>query len=188
MIEAIEFILKNFATPIAFFWMFHVHGAKPAIALAIGVTGLQLLAHWRLKLKISPFFIVASGFTVLFGVIDLFLATPRFFRLEPFAQNMIMGLVFLTTVILKKPIAVWFANALPERVRPDLTQGSQQYLRNVTLVWGFYFILKAFLFLYIALKVDLGRLVILRTVIGGGSLLIIFGGEIFYRKYLRRAL
>jgi intracellular septation protein A len=181
---ALEFVLKNFATPLAFFWMFEVHGAKPAITLAIIVTTLMLFTHWLLKLKITPFFLVASGFTVLLGSLDLLVAAPRFFRLEAFYQNFLIGVVFLVTVFMHVPIAEWFAAALPTQIRPELGVHTRGYMRGVTLAWGLYFILKSFLFLYLALKVDLGRLVLLRSVIGGISLVLMFGVELAYRRYV----
>ena len=184
--SALEFIFKNFATPIAFFLTFQAYGAKPAIALALVVTAVTLLIHLIFKLKISPFFMVAAGFTVVLGSIDLVVSTPRFFRLEPFAQNFLMGAVFLVTVLMKRPIAEWFAAALPASVRPELGPGSRGYLQGVTLAWSIYFFLKSFLFLYLALQVDLGRLVILRSVIGGASLAVMFGGELAYRKWFWR--
>jgi uncharacterized membrane protein len=183
----LEFVLKNFAAPIGFFFVFRAHGAKPAIALALGVTGLQLLLHWVLRAGLSPFFIVASGFTILFGVIDLLIATPRFFRLEPFVQNFIMGSVFLATLFTRMPIATWFATGLPERIRPRLdSPETRRYLRNVTVVWAAYFHVKGLLFLYLAFQVDLGELVLLRTIIGGGTLVLMFLGELTYRKWIRR--
>jgi uncharacterized membrane protein len=97
-----------------------------------------------------------------------------------------MGLVFLGSAFTRTPIVTWFAAALPPRIRPRLDGGTLEYLRKVTVAWAIYFILKAALFLYLALRVDLGRLVILRTVIGGGTLLLMFGAELGYRKWIRR--
>ena len=180
------FVLKNFATPIAFYLTYNWLGAKPAIGLAIATTLVQLGAHRVLGEKVSPFFLTASGFTVLFGMIDLFLASPRYFRLEPAVQNYLMGAVFLFTWFTRAPLALWFAKALPEPLRPALDSSEQGYLRKVTLIWALYFLVKASFFLWLAFQVDLGRLIVLRSLIGGLSLGLMFGGEILYRKKWRR--
>jgi len=181
-----NFILKNFATPIAFYVTFHEAGPKPAIALAVIVTLLQVMIHRYYKSSVSPFFIVASGFTILFGGTDLLIQNPRYFRLEPFVQNFVLGTVFLITVLAKIPIAEWFASALPNTIRPHLATIRQSYLRRVTLVWTVYFYLKALLFLYLAFQVNLGELIVLRSIIGGSTLALMIAGEIYYRNRFYR--
>lgn len=181
----VSYVLLNFATPIAFFLTFRTLGSKPAIALAVVTTCLQLLAHWVQSLPLSPFLLVSSSFTILFGVTDLVLARPQFFRLQPFAQNFILGTAFLMTLIFRIPLMAWFAEALPQGWRPDPASVDPRYLRRVTAVWVVYLYAKAALFLYLAFRVDLGALVIYRTVIGGGSLVLLFFGEIIYRKWFR---
>jgi uncharacterized membrane protein len=138
-----------------------------------------------MRYKLSPFFLVASGFTVLFGGMDFFVKEPQFYRLAPFAENAVIGGVFAGTALIGRPIAVWFAQALPPSVRPDLTEDMAGYLRTLTWIWVAYFFAKAILFLYLAFHVDLGRLIVLRSLIGGLSLIVMFGGEIFYRKRIR---
>jgi intracellular septation protein A len=185
-----DFVLKNLAPPIIFFVVFKAYGAKPAIAITVAATSVQLAIHLVARHVISPFFLTAALFTLLFGGLDLVAQDPSLFRLAPFAQNLVLGAVFWATVILDKPIASWFARALPPRFRPNLDerggQAMERYLRNVTLAWAAYFIAKGLLFLYLAHKVDLGELVMLRTVIGSATLLLMFGGEVLYRKKLRR--
>lgn len=183
---ALRFILLNFAPPIAFFCVFQWKGARPAIAVAVVLTLFQVAAHLVFRQRISPFFLTASTFTVFFGCMDFMVHEPRFFRLEPFAENFALGVIFGVTVVAGKPIALWFAQALPAQLRPDLSGDIGLYLRKVTVAWVFYFFLKGFLFLYLAFRVDLGRLIILRSIIGGASLAVMFGGEILYRK--RRVL
>jgi uncharacterized membrane protein len=62
-----------------------------------------------------------------------------------------------------------------------------RYLRNVTLAWSFYLLAKAGIYLYLALTVDLGTLIVLRSAIGGASLGLMFLGELAYRKYFRKS-
>jgi intracellular septation protein A len=186
LLELLGFILINFATPIAFYITFRMYGAKPAIGFAIGVTTLQVLCHWIFRIPFSPFFAIASGFTVLFGVIDLCVESPRFFRLEPAVQNFVIGTVFLGSLTSKVSIISRFANALPKNYRPDLSTTADTYLKNLTIIWTVYLYLKAVIFFYLATNVNLGELIVLRSLIGGGSLALLFVGELIYRKCLRR--
>src|SRR5262249_553284 len=147
-------------------------GPKPAIAVAVLLTLAQFSVHLALRHRISPFFLTASTFTVVFGSMDFLVREPRFFRLALFAENFSLGMIFGATVVLGKPIASWFAEALPAQLRPDLSGDIGLYLRKVTIAWVVYFFLKSFLFLYLAFQVDLGELIVLRSVIGGVSLAI----------------
>ncbi|MGZ3688526.1 MAG: septation protein IspZ [Bdellovibrionota bacterium] len=177
-----KFIFLNFGAPVAFFLVFQAFGAKPAIAVALLVTMIQALSFVALSERISPFFLVASGFTLLFGLMDLFIATPRFFRLEPAVENAVLGAVFGATLFLRIPIAEWFAGALPVEYRPKLGPDGHHYLRKLSALWTIYFWLKAAIYLDLAFRVDLGRLVLLRTALGGGSAVLLLGGEIAYRR------
>jgi uncharacterized membrane protein len=136
-----------------------------------------------LSIPISPFYIVASGFTVAFGTIDLFLDSPRFFRLEPFAQNFLIGMIFLISLKTRISVLGWLASGLPAAFRPKIEPEMAGYLRKLTAVWGIYLLAKAFVFLYLAYHVNLGHLILLRSLIGGGTLGVMIGGEIIYRKY-----
>lgn len=178
-----DFIAKNFLVPIVFFLLFQAVGAKPAIAAAVLITLLQVIQGRRKGEIISPFFAVASFFTVGFGSIDLFLASPRFFRLEPFFQNALMGVLFGGSLIARRPLIGWFAESLPARYKPDFGSEGAHYLKGVTWVWMSYFFAKALLFLWLAFQVDLGRLVILRSLIGGSTLLLMVVGEIAVRRW-----
>jgi intracellular septation protein A len=182
MKNALAYAFRNFATPVAFYLLFRVAGPKPAILLAVVVTLLQVLVHRLQREPFSPFFIVSSGFTVTFGLMDLLSSSPRFFRLEPFAHNALVATVVMVTLFTGHPLAAWFIRALPRRFQPELeTEAGRAYLRQLTWVWVAYLFAKAFLFLYLAFRVDLGQLIVLRSLIGGGSLVLLFGGEIAYR-------
>lgn len=186
----VEFFLLNFATPVVFFWTFRVAGAKPAITFAVAVSLIQAAVHLALGIRFSPFFLVSSGFTVLFGALDLLGARigvpPKFFRFEPFARNFLIGLVFLLTLMTRHSLLGWFAAALPAPIRPVLGDSQSAYFRRLTWIWAFYFILKSFFFLWLAFQVDLGTLILLRSLIGGGTLWLLIVGEVAYRKWFRK--
>ena len=184
--SALSFALKNFATPIVFYVMFEEIGIKAAIAFAVGVAMLQTLAHLIFRWRFSLFFILATTFTVLFGGMDLLITTPRFFRLEPFAQNFCVGVVFLVTLATRHSMVYRLAMSIPHEFRPDLIQEGESYLTRLTLVWAAYFFIKAFAFLYLAFRVNLGQLYVLRVLLGSGSALILFFGEILYRRFRSR--
>src|SRR5690242_7683657 len=89
-LQAIRYTFLNFALPIVFFITFKTLGAKPAIGFSMVVVVVQLIAHRALGQKVSLFFIIAAVFTIGFGSVDIFIKNPKYFRLEPFAQNFIM--------------------------------------------------------------------------------------------------
>lgn len=182
------YVLINFATPIAFFITFHEWGPKPAIALSIGVTFLQLLAHALYRIRPSLFFALASGFTVGFGTLDLWIQSPRFFRLEPFAQNFGVATFFLVTLASKVPTISYFLRALPLPLRPDLKHLGSSYLKHLTVIWIVYLYLKSFFFLYLAFHVNLANLIVIRSVFGGGTLFLLFIGELLYRAWRKKQL
>jgi uncharacterized membrane protein len=182
--EITGFILKNFATPIVFYLAFETLGPKPAIGFAVGMAGLQVLTHLFFRWKFSLFFVLATVFTVAFGSMDLFISTPRYFRLEGVAQNFCVGCLFLGTLYSKKPLILRLALALPEKFRPEgLDEG---YLRKLTLLWAGYFYIKALVVLILAFRVNLGVLYIVRVTFGNLSALVLFFGEYLYRKYWKR--
>jgi len=185
---AATFVVKGFLPPIAFYAVFSKYGGHPAIAVAVAITVVQLAVHLVLQHVISPFFLTTALFTILFGGFDLIAQEPRYYRLAPFAENFILGVTFYVTCALKRPIAGWFVKALPPQLRPGESHSPELdgYLARVTYVWSAYFLAKSFLFLYLGLTVDLGKLIILRSVIGGPTIVLMFVGELLYRKWRKR--
>jgi uncharacterized membrane protein len=183
----LSFVLKNFATPIVFYITFKVGGAQDAIAFAVGVALLQALAHWVLGWKFSPYFLLSAGFTVLFGGADLVFnrSDPHIFRLEPFAQNFVIALLFIVSLFFTKSLIELLAESLPARVRPRFGPEDAGYLRKLTCVWAVYFVIKAFVFLDLAFRIDLGSLYVARVVIGNSSAVALLLGELYYRKNVR---
>lgn len=181
LVGGAAYVLTNFASPIVFYLTFHKIGAKAAIGLTISVTVLQLLFHGFRKQKPTIFFIITTLFVVIFGGVDLFLSTPRFFRFEPFAQNFLIASFFLYTYLAHVPIYSRIAADLPARLRPKQPL-PEKYYRQVTLAWVVYLFIKAGFFLFLAFAVNLGELILLRSIIGGGTLLAMLLGELRYRK------
>ena len=176
----------TFLVPIAFFWLFREYGAKPAIASAVILTVVQVSVLLALRRKISPFFVVAAGFTVVFGSLDLWVADPRFFRFEPAFQSGLIGVIFGLSLWIDLPVIRWFGEALPKSIRPDFARaGEEAYLRKVTMIWVIYLLVKAVLYGFVAVRIDLGQLILFRAVVGTGSVVLLFAGEIAYRKWIR---
>jgi uncharacterized membrane protein len=131
------------------------------------------------------FFTLATVFTVVFGGMDLLVDTPKYFRLEPFAQNFCIGVIFLATLETRHNMIERLVEAIPEAYRPDMNREGEGYMKNLTRVWAAYFLIKAFAFLYVALRVNLATLYALRISLGSLSALILLLGEIIYRHRFR---
>ncbi len=168
--QGIIYFFLNLATPATFYWAFHEWGPKPAIGFAVVVSLLQALSHLIFKVRPSPIFIFASGFTVLFGGIDLWLKTPQFFRFEPFAQNFGVASFTLFATLARLPLAYELVKSLPKSIQPKLKGPDDPRLRRLTWIWIFYLYVKSGFYLYLAYRVDLGDLILFRTLLGGGSL------------------
>jgi intracellular septation protein A len=183
---ALEFIGKNFLPPIVFYATFRMAGAKAAIAFAVLTVALQTAVMWLKRIPHSPFFIVSSSFTILFGGLDLVVRTPQYFRLEPGAQSIAIGLILLVTAFTRVTLLEWFTTGLPPRFRPAPGEIDRAYYRGFTLVLSAYFFLKAAIYLYLAFQVDLGSLILFRSVFGAVSLALLVLGELLWRRKLRR--
>ena len=187
ILDAFRYLFLNFATPLVFYFVFHWKGAKPAIGFAIGVTLVQGGAHVVYRERFSPFFILSSGLILIFGALDLLVQDPRFFRFEPAVQNFGVGSLFWVAQWKKFPVIRVFVQALPRRIQSEFLEPDEAYLRRVTWVWVGYLYLKGLFFLYLAVSVDLGALILLKSVVGTGSLLVMMGGEWIFRRVLRRS-
>ncbi len=168
--QGVSYFFLNLATPVTFYWAFHEWGPKAAIGFAVGVSILQLLTHVVFRVRPSPIFIFASGFTVVFGGIDLWIKTPQFYRFEPFAQNFGVATFFLFATWAGLPLAYEVAKALPKPVQPKFRTPDDPALKRLTWIWIVYLYLKSGFYLFLAFRVDLANLILLRTLIGGGSM------------------
>ncbi len=184
--EILTFALRNFIVPIVFFVTFRLAGPEPAIAFAVGVAVVQTGVFLRWRIPLNPFFIASSAFTVFFGGLDLVFGGARFYRLSPFFHNLVIGTVLFVSLFTRLSLMEWFAHGLPDRFRPKGGEIGRGYFRKMTLLWVVYFYLKSVFYLWLAFQVDLGELILLRSVIGNISFAIVFLGEIIYRKALRR--
>jgi intracellular septation protein A len=165
-LTAVRFLIENFLAPFAFFVVFRLRGTKPAIAVALAILVLQAGYFWLRRIRFSPFFITAGLVTLLTGTADLLVTHPHYFRLSPAGQNFFIALLLLVAMAAHLPVIEWFASGLPARFRPDLTKLPREYPRRVAWLFVAYFVAKGGLYLYLAFEVDLGELVILRSIIG----------------------
>ena len=183
--DVVRYLFLNFATPVVFYLVFHWKGAKLAITFALCVTLIQAGAHGVYRQRFSPFFMLSSGLILVFGLVDLLLRDPQFFRFEPSVQNFLLASIFLLAQWRRFPVIRVFVQALPKKLQSEFLEPDDQYLRRLTWVWIAYLYFKGFFFLYLALHVDLGDLILLKSGLGTGSLLLLVSGEWVYRKWLR---
>lgn len=185
-VKLLKYGLVNFATPVIFYLAFKGWGTKPAISFAVGTALLQIAFHLFYRLKFTPFFFLATFFTLAFGGLDLFITNPHFFRLEPAIHNLVLATILLGMVLARVSVVSYFAEALPEKMRPDFSQVSPRYIKNLTWIWIAYLYLKGLIYLDLAFRVNLGDLIALKAIVGGGSLLLLFIGEVFFRRFWKK--
>lgn len=180
--EWLGFLFKTFTVPLSFFVVFKLYGSKPAISVAILAAFSQgAFERWNRR-PLSPFFLVGSFFTLLLGGLDLLGPHPQYYRFEPFAHNLVIALIFLGATLRGFLLLEWFAQGLPTSFRPEMTPELRRYFFKVTWAWIAYLLAKAFFFLWLSSRVDLGELMLIRSIGGGATLVLMVGGEMVIRR------
>jgi intracellular septation protein A len=165
----IPFALAEFG-PLLVFWAFaFAFGLKAAIAASL----LTILADSALRLwRGKPFtrlYLVVSGLTLAFGLVDLCVATPFLLVYEAPITNALTGAAFVYGAFGETPMLEDVARARPGADFPRNGE-VRRFFRLLTLAWAAYFFAKAALYLYLAAILPMAQALALRSAIGGISL------------------
>ncbi|MCA9522959.1 MAG: septation protein IspZ [Myxococcales bacterium] len=172
-------IIANFGPLITFLLAKAFFGLTVAIATTVAVTLAEVI--WRLSHRERPsgFFWFTVAITVVFGGVDLWLGKSAFFRYEAVATNLLSAIWFGATTFGHKPVILEIAErgrSFERAPRVDIVF----FFRLLTWVWVVYFVIKAGVYLVLALRQgDLSRLVVLRALIGSVSFYLLLASNIF---------
>ena len=166
---AASFVLTEFGPLVGFWLLLGTLGLKPAIVGSIAIILVDAL--WRIGRgeSFTRLYVLISGLTLAFGVIDLSLADPFLVRFESVANNLATGIVFFVGAFGRKPLIQELAErrqATPLPERADV----RRFFQLFTLVWAAYFFVKAAFYFWIALIFPLAQAMAIRSIIGGISL------------------
>lgn len=125
--------------------------------------------HLKLaKKEMTTFFKFSVGMTLIFGALDLTLENAFFFKLEATISNLFTAFFFAITLFQPKPLIQQFAE---QQGKTSTEQSADKtfFFRLQTLIWTFYFVTKAFVYLWINLNSDFEKGMIIRFLIGNIS-------------------
>ena len=183
----IQFGYDNFAPLIVFVVAEHLLGLKPAILLCVIFSIADLALRYFKSLSITSLYLFSTAVGLIFGVIDLNTTNPFIFRYESVATNLLTAGFFGITLFKGKPMIQELAEKFMSAEHASLLH-VQQYLRILTMVWTFYFVIKAAIYAVISYRLSIDEALAIRSVFGTASLYVLLIGEKIFRRHLMAGL
>ena len=140
-----RFALAEFGPLIVFWTLVATLGVKPAILGSILFIVADAAWRWRKRLAFTRLYLLVSGLTLLFGLIDLASTSPFMLKYEAVITNAVTGLAFVAGALGEKPIIQEVAEQRGENF--VATQEVRAFFRLFTLVWAAYFFVKTAFYL-----------------------------------------
>lgn len=187
VLQAARFGLRTFGPLLAYALGQWWRGPIAGIAAASAWAGVDVAQRVLRKQATSRLFWLTTLLTLGFGAFDLVVGKVVLFRFEAVVTNLLTALYFGASVLTGKSVLEEFyekSQASTTKIAAELSS----YLRLFTLVWTAYFLLKSGVYYWLALTLPLTRLVLIRSIIGTLSLLLLLGGERLVRARLFRYL
>jgi intracellular septation protein A len=168
LIAAARFALAEFGPLIVFWTLAATLGVKPAILGSI--LFIVADAAWRRlkRLAFTRLYLLISGLTLVFGLVDLASTSPFMLKYEAVITNAATGLAFVAGAMGETPIIQEVAEQRGETF--VATEEVRGFFRLFTLVWAGYFFLKAAVYFWLAWTLPMLEAMALRSVGGGVSL------------------
>ena len=168
ILAVVRFALAEFGPLIVFWTLAATLGVKPAILgsilFIVGDAGWRRLK----RLKFTRLYLLTSGLTLVFGLVDLASTSPFMLKYEAVITNAATALAFVAGAMGEKPIIQEVAEQRGETF--VATQEVRAYFRLFTLVWAAYFFLKAIFYLWAVWTLPMLEAMALRSVAGSVSL------------------
>lgn len=185
------FAVREFGPLLVFYAVNHLYGLKPAIVSSI-VFGIGQILYLRSRgQRISTLLKFSLALTLVFGALDLYLATPIFIKYESVGTNILVGLFFALTLRAgETPLIQEFAEARWQKegkVVP-LTEERKYVLWFCTAVWAGYFFVKAAFYFWISSTRSLEQAMAIRAVVGNASPYALMFLNISFGKHLHKWL
>ncbi len=170
ILVGVQFALLNFGPILAFYVVNHFYGLKPAIVVcAVYSIGEVIWAYFSGQ-ELTNLFKFTAVMTLIFGVVDLCAQESFLFKYEAAVTNLLTGGFFGATVFGEKTMIQEFfeKSKYAKPVTPELAA----YFRFFTLIWTAYFVVKAGIYFWVARHTTIEQGLIMRTLIGNGSFVI----------------
>jgi intracellular septation protein A len=164
----LRFAALEFGPLIAFWLVNAAFGIKPAIAASLLVIAVDSLWRWRRGEKFTRLYLLTSGLTLLFGAIDLSITTPFLIKYEAAVTNVAVGVAFVIGAFGEKSM---IQEAAEQRgVGFPKTAELRRFFQLFTLLWAFYFFVKAAFYAWAVWTLPLTEAIALRSLVGSLSL------------------
>ena len=181
--KILSFLISNFGPLIGFYLVNLFWGFQTAVVVSIGLAAAEYVWLKLNKRKIDAFFYFSSGIIVVFGLLDLYIETPFFFKLESSITNLFFAAFFGLSVFNEKSITQIFAEN-QNRTTADNSDDKRFFFACFTLFWAFYFLVKALVYLWLNFNLEFENAMILRLILGKGSLWVMLGISILLPKQI----
>lgn len=186
-LQSLKFILITFGPVIVFFAADHFFSLKVAILSMLIFTLGDVIYQKYTKQKITSFYWFVVGITLVFGCVDLYMKETVFLKYEAGLTNFIFGIYFLYGAFAKKTFLEEFiekSGKLPDPRPPNLSL----FFKIMTALWAVYFIVKAMVYTFLAMRSTLQEMMGIRAVVGNISMIamafVASYGSGFIMKYL----
>src|SRR5271166_7143881 len=163
-----RFVLAEFGPLIVFWALAATLGVRAAIAGSIVAIVVDAIWRRQRRLAFTRLYLLTSGLTLFFGLIDLVATSPFMLKYEAVVSNLVVGLAFVAGALGDKPILQEVAKQRGESF--IATNEVRAYFRLFTLVWAAYFLIKAAFYLWLVWTLPMLEAMALRSVIGGATL------------------
>lgn len=165
-------ILGDFAGMIFFFLLLHFAGLKAAIIGALAAIAIGAWWRWRSGKGFDRLWLVLSGLTLVFGLVDLTVETPFLIRFEAVITNVVIGAAFTVGAFGAKPMVQEFAEKGQGAPFPPDRRDLKAFFRAFTLVWAGYFYLKALVYVLLALALPFEDMLLWRALFGNATMVL----------------
>jgi len=165
----VRVLFENFGPILVFYGVNHFYGLKLAI-IASTVYSLSeiTLKHFR-GTKLTPLFKFSAAITLIFGCVDLYAQQSFLFKYESVATNIMTGVFFAASLFGGKKTVIQEYYEAQGNSKP-MTRDRVAYFKYLTSAWVIYFVLKAAAYFWIASNFSIEQSMIVRTILGSGTL------------------
>lgn len=172
----LEFVAKNFGPLIVFWAIQYFAGLKIAIAASMLTAVGEFIYLKTRQQKPTPFLIFSTALALVFGVLDLWLTTPIFFKFEAGLTNLIFAGFFAASLWSAKPLVQEFAEESRSFADHD-PRDVRFFFQVFTAAWALYFVAKAVAYTYINFHVSVGYSLLARMILGNATFAIMIGAS-----------
>jgi intracellular septation protein A len=181
--KSVKWILENFGSIFLFQITNHFYGLKPAIAMALFFSVIQIVVLKLKKKSITPFMMFSFFLVVLFGAIDLLSENATFFKFESATINLIIGGYFAVSLFSNKSLVEVFAEQ-QGRVTTETSPDKTFFFRLITSVWVLYFWIKSAVYFWISNNSSIEISQIFRMFFGTASFYALLGITIGFSQQI----